>query len=123
MNGAAYRRPAAVYTPISETFELSETKAGVSPRRAVNRYSRRMPTSSRTGSPPKASPQALPRPRSAGESVRSGSCGGCSRRSVVGLTHEITLNIVPGEQLVGIEVLDAKKTLGKGDCRRWSWTT
>lgn len=33
----------------------------------------------------------------------------------VRLTDEITLNIGPGEKLVGIEVLDAKHTLGKGE--------
>jgi len=32
----------------------------------------------------------------------------------VRLTDEIALNIGPGEQLVGIEVLDAKEVLGKG---------
>jgi uncharacterized protein YuzE len=31
------------------------------------------------------------------------------------LTDEISLNIGPGEELVGIEVLDAKTVLGKGD--------
>ena len=30
------------------------------------------------------------------------------------LTDEVSLNIGPGEQLVGIEVLDAKKVLGNG---------
>jgi uncharacterized protein YuzE len=30
-------------------------------------------------------------------------------------TDEIALNIGPNEQLVGIEVLDAKETLGKGE--------
>ena len=30
------------------------------------------------------------------------------------LNEEIALNIGPGEQLVGIEILDATKTLGKG---------
>jgi uncharacterized protein YuzE len=30
------------------------------------------------------------------------------------LTDEISLNIGPGEELVGIEVLDAKEVLGKG---------
>jgi len=30
------------------------------------------------------------------------------------LTDEISLNIGPGEELVGIEVLDAKAVLGKG---------
>ena len=30
------------------------------------------------------------------------------------LTDEVSLNIGPGEQLVGIEVLDAKTILGKG---------
>jgi uncharacterized protein YuzE len=29
-------------------------------------------------------------------------------------TDEISLNIGPGEELVGIEVLDAKEVLGKG---------
>jgi len=33
----------------------------------------------------------------------------------VRLNDEIALNIGPGEILVGIEVLDAKKTLGKGE--------
>lgn len=33
----------------------------------------------------------------------------------VRLTDEIALNIGPGEQLVGIEVLNAKETLGKGE--------
>lgn len=33
----------------------------------------------------------------------------------VRLTDEIALNIGPNEQLVGIEVLDAKETLGKGE--------
>ena len=31
------------------------------------------------------------------------------------LTDEIALNIGPDEQLVGIEVLDAREVLGKGD--------
>jgi uncharacterized protein YuzE len=31
------------------------------------------------------------------------------------LTDEISLNLGPGEELVGIEVLDAKDVLGKGD--------
>jgi len=30
-------------------------------------------------------------------------------------SDEIALNIGPGETLVGIEILDAKKTLGKGN--------
>ncbi|MGA2984881.1 MAG: DUF2283 domain-containing protein [Terriglobia bacterium] len=30
------------------------------------------------------------------------------------LTDEVSLNIGPGEELVGIEVLDAKEVLGKG---------
>ena len=30
------------------------------------------------------------------------------------LTDEITLNLGPGQELVGIEVLDAKEVLGKG---------
>ena len=30
------------------------------------------------------------------------------------LTDEVSLNIGPGEELVGIEVLDAKDVLGKG---------
>ncbi len=30
------------------------------------------------------------------------------------LTDEITLNLGPGQELVGIEVLDAKDVLGKG---------
>ena len=30
------------------------------------------------------------------------------------LTDEVSLNIGPGEELVGIEVLDAKHVLGKG---------
>jgi len=30
------------------------------------------------------------------------------------LTDEVSLNIGPGEQLVGIEVLDAKEVLGNG---------
>lgn len=30
------------------------------------------------------------------------------------LTNEVSLNIGPGEELVGIEVLDAKEVLGKG---------
>jgi uncharacterized protein YuzE len=30
------------------------------------------------------------------------------------LTDEVSLNIGPGEELVGIEVLDAKVVLGKG---------
>lgn len=30
------------------------------------------------------------------------------------LTDEVSLNIGPGEELVGIEVLDAKQVLGKG---------
>ena len=30
------------------------------------------------------------------------------------LTDEISLNLGPGEELVGIEVLDAKDVLGKG---------
>ncbi len=30
------------------------------------------------------------------------------------LTDEISLNLGPGEELVGIEVLDAKEVLGKG---------
>ena len=34
------------------------------------------------------------------------------------LTDEIALNIGAGEVLVGIEVLDAKKVLGKGDLPR-----
>ena len=34
------------------------------------------------------------------------------------LTDEIALNIGPGEALVGIEVLDAKRVLGKGDLPR-----
>jgi len=32
----------------------------------------------------------------------------------VRLNDEVALNIGPGEQLVGIEVLDAKEILGKG---------
>ena len=31
------------------------------------------------------------------------------------LNDEIALNIGPGEVLVGIEILDAKQVLGKGD--------
>ncbi len=31
------------------------------------------------------------------------------------LSKEIALNIGPGEKLVGIEILDAKEVLGKGD--------
>jgi uncharacterized protein YuzE len=31
------------------------------------------------------------------------------------LTEEVSLNIGPDEQLVGIEVLDAKTVLGKGE--------
>jgi uncharacterized protein YuzE len=31
------------------------------------------------------------------------------------LSEEIALNIGPGEKLVGIEILDAKEVLGKGD--------
>jgi len=30
-------------------------------------------------------------------------------------SEEIALNIGPGEKLVGIEILDAKEVLGKGD--------
>lgn len=30
------------------------------------------------------------------------------------LNEEVALNIGPGEQLVGIEILDAKEVLGKG---------
>ncbi|MGH9453005.1 MAG: DUF2283 domain-containing protein [Terriglobia bacterium] len=30
------------------------------------------------------------------------------------LTDEVSLNIGPGEELVGIEILDAKEVLGKG---------
>jgi len=30
------------------------------------------------------------------------------------LTEEVSLNISPGEELVGIEILDAKEVLGKG---------
>lgn len=30
------------------------------------------------------------------------------------LTDEVSLNLGPGEELVGIEVLDAKEVLGKG---------
>jgi uncharacterized protein YuzE len=30
------------------------------------------------------------------------------------LTEEVSLNIGPGEELVGIEILDAKEVLGKG---------
>jgi uncharacterized protein YuzE len=30
------------------------------------------------------------------------------------LTDEVSLNIGPGEELVGIEILDAKDVLGKG---------
>jgi uncharacterized protein YuzE len=30
------------------------------------------------------------------------------------LTDEVSLNIGPGEELVGIEVLDAKKVIGNG---------
>ena len=33
----------------------------------------------------------------------------------VRLTDEVALNIGPGEQLVGIEVLDAREILGKGE--------
>lgn len=33
----------------------------------------------------------------------------------VRLSDAIALNIGPGEQLVGIEILDAKHTLGKGE--------
>ena len=33
----------------------------------------------------------------------------------VRLNDEIALNIGPGEQLVGIEILDAKDTLGAGE--------
>jgi len=32
----------------------------------------------------------------------------------VRLNEEVALNIGPGEQLVGIEILDAKEVLGKG---------
>lgn len=31
------------------------------------------------------------------------------------LSDEIALNIGPGEKLVGIEILDASRTLGKGE--------
>jgi uncharacterized protein YuzE len=31
------------------------------------------------------------------------------------LTDEVALNIAKGEQLVGIEILDAKRTIGKGE--------
>ena len=34
------------------------------------------------------------------------------------LTDEIALNIGPGEALVGIEVLDVKRVIGKGDLPR-----
>lgn len=34
------------------------------------------------------------------------------------LNDEIALNIGPGEQLVGIEILDARELLGKGDLPR-----
>jgi uncharacterized protein YuzE len=34
------------------------------------------------------------------------------------LTDEISLNLGPGEMLVGIEILDAKETLGKGELPR-----
>jgi uncharacterized protein YuzE len=30
------------------------------------------------------------------------------------LTYEVSLNIGPGEELVGVEILDAKKVLGNG---------
>ena len=30
------------------------------------------------------------------------------------LTDEVSLNLGPGEELVGIEILDAKEVLGKG---------
>lgn len=33
----------------------------------------------------------------------------------VRLNEEVALNFGPGEQLVGIEVLDAKEVLGKGE--------
>jgi uncharacterized protein YuzE len=36
----------------------------------------------------------------------------------VRLTDEITLNLGPGEQLVGIEVIDAKRVLGQGQLPR-----
>ncbi len=34
---------------------------------------------------------------------------------VVQLTDEVALNIGPNESLVGIEILDARNVLGKGD--------
>jgi uncharacterized protein YuzE len=34
------------------------------------------------------------------------------------LNDEIALNIGPGEKLVGIEILDARELLGKGDLPR-----
>lgn len=34
------------------------------------------------------------------------------------LTDEIALNLGPGETLVGIEILDAKETLGQGELPR-----
>ena len=34
------------------------------------------------------------------------------------LNDEIALNIGPGEQLVGIEILDARELLGRGDLPR-----
>jgi uncharacterized protein YuzE len=34
------------------------------------------------------------------------------------LSDEIALNLGPGETLVGIEILDAKETLGKGELPR-----
>ena len=39
------------------------------------------------------------------------------------LTDEVSLNIGPGEELVGIEVLDAKDVLGRVPFRPSSWIT
>ncbi len=39
--------------------------------------------------------------------------GECQCRTLR-LTDEVSLNLGPGEQLVGIEILDAKEVLGKG---------
>jgi uncharacterized protein YuzE len=36
----------------------------------------------------------------------------------VRLTDGVSLNLGPGETLVGIEILDAKETLGKGELPR-----
>ncbi len=40
--------------------------------------------------------------------------GPCESRTMR-LNEEIALNIGPGESLVGIEVLDARRVLGEGD--------